>query len=171
MLQGQSIRYLLICGVGILSFILLAIYPHYKKLDRMNMEIKSTRSQIKEQEILYPIGKNILDELMAKETWDLPFPEKAKLGRDKAAEISGIFKEIARKSNLEPVNIVPDVKSLTEQTGLLSVDIIVRGGFFDFRKFFIHMGELPYLEQIEEVQIQPVEAGREFKLKIWLALK
>ncbi|MBW1703467.1 MAG: hypothetical protein JRJ69_14375 [Deltaproteobacteria bacterium] len=170
-LPGQSIRHLFICAGGILGFIILAIYPYHKSLVRLDKEIIKTESQIQEQELLFPIGKELLKGVIEKETWGLPFPEKSRLGRDKAADISVIFEKIARKSNLEVIKIIPDIKSLTEQAGFLSVTAVVKGKIFSFREFFIEIGKLPYLEHVEEIQIQPAEGVKEFRLKVWLALK
>ena len=48
---------------------------------------------------------------------------------------------------------------------------VVKGKIFSFREFFIEIGKLPYLEHVEEIQIQPAEGVKEFSLKVWLALK
>jgi hypothetical protein len=170
-LPGASIRHIIICAGGILAFIALAIYPYHKSLARLDREIKKTESQIEEQKALFPIGQELLKSVMQKETWGLPFPEKTGLGRDKAADISVTFEKIARNSNLEVIRIIPDIKSLSEQAGLLSVTSVVKGKFYDFREFFMEIGRLPYLEHVEEVEIHPAEGVKEFSLKVWLALK
>jgi len=170
-LPGPSIRHITICAGGILAFIALAIYPYHKSLVRLDGQIAKTESQIEEQKALFPIGQELLKSVMKKETRGLPFPEKEGLIRDKTADISVTFEEIARKSHLEVIRIIPDIKSLTEQANLLSVTTVVKGKIFDFRKFFIEIGNLPYLEHVEEIQIQPAEGVKEFSLKVWLALK
>ena len=154
-----------------MAFVVLAIYPYHKSLVRLDGQITRTESEIEEQEALFPIGKELLTSVMQKEIRALPFPEKAGLGRDKAADISAVFEEIAGKSNLEVIRIIPDIKSLTEQAGLLSVKAVVKGKIYDFREFFIEIGKLPYLEHVEEIQIRPAEGVKEFSLKVWLALK
>lgn len=170
-LPGQSIRHIIICAGGILAFVVLAIYPYHKSLVRLDRQISKTESEIQEQEALFPIGKELLKSVMQKETWALPFPEKSGLSRDRAADISAVFEQIARKSDLEVIRIIPDIKSLSEQTGLLSVTTVVKGKIYDFRDFFIEIGKLPYLEHVEEIQIQPTEGVKELSLKVWLALK
>lgn len=170
-LPGASIRHIIICAGGILAFIVLAIYPYHKSLVRLDRQITKTESQIEEQMALFPIGKELLKSVMQKETRGLPFPKKAGLDRNNAADISVIFEKIARKSDLEIISIIPDIKSLTEQADLLSVKTVVKGKIFDFREFFIEIGKLPYLEHVEEIQIQPAEGVKEFSLKVWLALK
>jgi hypothetical protein len=170
-LPGQSIRHIIICAGGILAFVVLAIYPYHKSLVRLDQQISKTESQVEEQKALFPIGKELLKSVMQKDTWALPFPEKAGLGRDEASEISVVFERIARKSNLQIIRIIPDIKSLTEQAGLLSVKTVVKGKIYDFRDFFIEIGNLPYLEHVEEIQIHPAEGVKEFRLKVWLALK
>jgi hypothetical protein len=48
--------------------------------------------------------------------------------------------------------------------------MVIRGDFMSFRKFLIGVGELPYLERFEEIEIQQDPGFMEFRMKIWLAL-
>jgi len=170
-LPGKIIRHLSICTAGILGFILLAIWPHQKLLARLDMEIKSMETQIEKQRVLFPIYKDLLKKVRSERLGDLPFPERAELDRDKTAEISSICKEIALKNNLEVVSIIPDISSLAKRPGLLPISMLLKGNFFDFRNYLIQLGEIPYLEHIEEIRIQPVEGSKEFRLKFQMALK
>ncbi|MBU4287617.1 MAG: hypothetical protein KKI12_05525, partial [Proteobacteria bacterium] len=54
--------------------------------------------------------------------------------------------------------------------GLLVVNTFVKGSFFDFRKFLVNLGGIPYLEHIEKIDIKRTMEGREFRLKILVAL-
>lgn len=169
-LPRQSIRYLLICSGGILAFIFLGLYPYQKSLAGLDREIKSIETQIEEQKILFPLYKDLLKKVGQKEPDDLS-PQKAKLDLDRMHRIPFMFEEIARKSNLTLVNVVPNVESLAKASGLLSLNVLVKGNFFDFRTFLLQARQLPYLEHIEEIKIQPADGPKEFRLKVWLALK
>ena len=160
MLPAQSVRHLLICIGGIIAFIFLAIYPAQKSLTRLDKEIKKTRSEIEDQKIFYPIAKEMFNQIMEKEVYALPFPENKKLEPEKMAELPSLLEGVARNCKLEIISIIPDVKSLTENTGYLSVTAVVKGKFSNLREFMIQMGSLPYLEHVEEINIVPSEGVR-----------
>jgi hypothetical protein len=170
MLPAQSIRHLAICVGGIIAFIALAIYPAQKSLTRLDREIKKTQSEIEDQKILFPIAKEMFRQIMEKEEYALPFPENKKLEADKMAELPSMLEGMARKCGLSVISMIPDVSSLSKNEGFLSVTANVKGKFADLRKFFIKMGSLPYLEQVEEVIIEPSEGAREGVIKIWVAV-
>lgn len=168
---AQSLLYLLICAGGIIGFFLLAIYPYQKYLAGLDRETKGIETQIEEQKILFPVYKDLLKKVSTAKQGILPFPQKGKLDREKIDGISFIFEEIARKSNLSLVTAVPDVKSLVKDSGLLSIDVGMKGDFFNFRNFLLQVGGMPCLEHIEEIRIQPATGVKKFWLKVWLALE
>ena len=169
-LPAQSLLYLLICAGGITGFFLLAIHPYHNYLTGLDREIKTIEAQIEEQKRLFPLYKDLLKKMNITQKGTLPFPRKGKLDREKTDEISSIFEEMARKSNLSPVSIVPDVTSLVQGSGLLSISLRMKGDFFQFRDFLARLNEMPFLEHIEEIQIQTAGEMKEFVLKVWLAL-
>jgi hypothetical protein len=166
----EIILNLMICTGGILGFILLAIYPYQRYLVSLDTDIKTIEAQIEEQEILNPIYHKLLKQISLKEGRVLPNPQKGKLESDKVAEISSVFEEKARSSHTDLISVVPDITSLVEAPEHLSVSAMLRGSFFDFRNFFIQINKLPYLEHIEEIQIQPAAGTKEMRVKVWLAL-
>ena len=170
-LPRKTVIYLLICVGAILGFLIFAVYPNQKSLAGLDTKIKTIEEQMKEQEILFPVYENLLKKAEFKKPGAFPFPQRAKLGRHEAEKISLIFGEKARKSNLSLVDVIPDVESLREGSDVLAVNMLMRGKLLDFRDFLIHLGEIPYLENIEEIKIQPAEGGKEFRLKVSLALK
>ena len=169
-LPGQSIGYLLMCGLGVLAFIAIGLYPSQRSLGALDMEITKVRDNIEEQKVLSPLYKELLEKTQVKGSDVLPSPIKSRLPQDKTEEIPVIFGQIARKCNLEAISITPDVMSLADGSGLLLVNAVMKGNFLDFRKFLIELGGIPYLEHIEEIHIQEAVKGKELRLKIWLVL-
>jgi len=167
---GQSIVYMVICAVIILAFILFGLYPRWKVSGQQYMEITKYQAQIEEQKLLHPLYQKLSEKLQAIDSKILPSPSKSKLPKDKTDKTSSIFGEIAQKSELEAVSITPDVKSIISGSGPLLINTVLKGDFFDFQKFLIELGGIPYLEYIEQIQIQALPGSREFRLKIWLAL-
>jgi hypothetical protein len=169
-LPAQSLLYLLICAGAILGFFLLAIHPYQNYLAGLDREIKSLDAQIKEQQKLFPVYKLLLKKVNITKKITLPFPGKSKFDREKTDEISCIFEEIAKKSNLSAVSIVPNVNSLVQGSGRLSISLGLKGDFFEFRNFLIRLGAIPSLEHIEKIQIQTAGEIKEFGMKVWIAM-
>ena len=166
-----TVAYILICAIIIFTFFIAGLYPNAKSLAKREMEITKLQAQIEEQKMLYPFYQDLLKSLQDKGPKILPFPSKSKLSRDETDKVPSLFGGIAQKSDLEAVSISPDIKSIANGAGLLLINAVLKGGFFNFRKFLIELGKIAYLEHIEQIHIQQVLGGREFRLKIWLALE
>jgi len=167
---GTTIAYIFICAGAIFAFIMIGLHPSGKFLARLDMEIAKLQAQIEEQKMLYPFYQELLKKLQTKGPELLPFPSKSRLPRDKIAEVPSILGEIAQKSGLEAVSIAPDVKSIASNHSMLLLTAVLKGDFFDFRKFLMELGKIAYLDHIEQIQIQEILGGRKYSLKIWLAL-
>jgi hypothetical protein len=168
-LPARSIVYFLVCLCVLLFFFLLVIYPQRISLAEADLDIKKSKVRIEEQKILYPIFQNLLKKARAKDSEGLPFPKKRKLMRNETAKISSIFQEIAQKSNLVLKEIIPDVGALISGAEYLKLNLTVKGNFLDLRNFMLQLGELPYLEHIDRIQIRSFQDSKEISFKILLA--
>jgi len=170
-LPSQSITLILICGVGILAFIMLAIYPNYISLTDMDMEIKSLNARLEEQKVLFPVFKDIFKKVQISNKMDLPFTNKEKLSKEDAEIIPIIIKKATQQGNIKLESVVTDVESAIGGSAHLRIDIKLKGGFLDLRKFLLKLNELPYLEHIEKIRIRSEKKSHELQcdLKIWMA--
>ena len=168
-LPARSVAFLLICAGGLLAFILLVIYPQRTSLAEADMEIQALKARIEEQKILYPVFQDLLKKARFKGTAGLPFPEKGRLKRDETDKIASKFRNIAQKSQLTLVDINSDIESLIDNSGYLKLYMVLEGDFFALRNFLLNLGELPYLEHIERIQISSAPKTKTINLKIWLA--
>ena len=166
----RTIIYSLLCLSGILFIILVGIIPKQLSLTRLDQRIKSIQFQIEEQKSLYPIYQDLQKITQARDSKVLPSPIRSTLLRTQLNAIPANFREIARKANLDMVSASPDLNSLSGESKTLLVNAVIRGNFFNFRKFLIGLGEVPYLDRIEEIHIQQNEDTMEFKMKIWIAI-
>ena len=169
-ISQQIIALFLAASLGVLCFILFEVIPQQKYLQVLDAEIKNLADQLAEQRRLFPLYRDLLKKSKAKRPGPLPFPKKGKLDRNKIDKISFIFEELAGVSHLELIRVVPDVASLKEDAGLLSLNAQLIGNFANFRSFFVQLERLPYLAHVEEIQIESKEGFKEIGLKIWLAL-
>jgi Tfp pilus assembly protein PilO len=164
----RNIIFSLICLAGVLVIVFVGIIPEKLSSARFEQKMKNIQFQIEEQKNLYPIYHVLKKGIQTKDPRILPFPEKSPLLRTQMDIISTTIKEIARKANLETVSSSPDVNVLGYEPKSLPVNIVLRGDYLSFRKFLIGLGEMPYLERIEEIQIRQNEDMMEFKMKILL---
>ena len=166
----QSITYLLICLFGVLVFIFAGLIPSQRSLAKLDRDIKTVTFQIEEHKTLSPIYESLQKRLMAKGSGALPFPARNTLPRDQVSKVPKTFGEIAGKCNMEAVSVAPDLKSLNRGSRFLLFHTVVRGDFLNFRKLLIGLGEVAYVERIEEIQIQQNPDALEFKMKVWVAI-
>lgn len=164
----RSMVYLLICLCGVLIIFAAGIIPEYFSSVRLDQQIKSIQFQIEEQKRLYPIHQMLQNTTHTKDGRTLPIPKKNFLSRTQMDAVPETFREIAKKANLDIVSASPDLNYLGSESRFLPINAVIRGDFFNFRKFLISLGEIPSLERIEEIQIQQNEDTMELKMKMWL---
>ncbi len=164
-----SLSYLLVGVVAILIFFLIGFY-NYRSLNDLDRDINKVKADIEEQRVMAPLYKELIEKIKIKTKKHLPFPARAKLPKEQHEQITAIFGDLARKANLEVVSITPDINSLAGGSGLLVVNAALKGDFFSFRNYLISLGNVPYLEHLGEIQIQTMPVGKEFRLKLWVAV-
>ncbi|MFH2219358.1 MAG: hypothetical protein ABII68_06835 [Pseudomonadota bacterium] len=152
----------------LLASALMIVYDH-RTLRERDIEISTIKTRIDQQKVLSPAFNDLIRRMRIKDPGDLPFPKKEKLPQDDSEKILPFFQEIAGGSNLTIKSFVPDVESLVSGSQHVIMDVVIIGDFFDFRKFFIKLGELPYFERIERFAIRSVEGKKEINLRLWMA--
>ena len=159
---------LISCFILILViFLLAAIYPFHRNLASLDKDIFKIKNQIDQQKIISPFFTEILNKVNKENNYDLPFPKKIDLDRKKIQMVPSIFKEMASGAGLALVRVDPDIRLLTrKKSDILSASIDLSGDFFNFRRFLVLLGGLPYLESVEEIWIESIEEEDIFSLKI-----
>ncbi|MEW6673275.1 MAG: hypothetical protein AB1427_16360 [Thermodesulfobacteriota bacterium] len=164
----RSLFYFALFGVVILIIILLMVYPDYRTLSALDKDIKQLNVKIETQKLLLPLFQKMLTEIDLKLPEGVTLPKEEKLTQEKTEGIVSVFHDLAGKSGLKVVEASPDVESTLNGSGFLLMNIVVKGDFFKLRDFLMALGNLPYLEKIEQVKLQNIEEGKEVRLKIWL---
>jgi hypothetical protein len=168
-LLTQSLIYFLVCGGGILVFILLIIIPTQRISAELDNDIEKLHTRIDEQRVLKPVFDKLLKQVKKKSPTNLPAPKKAKLSRGDISKISEQLLEIARRCELNVRDIQTDVNPMKDNDKYLLIHVHATGEFLKFREFLMDLEKIPSLEQIEEIHIQAIEISRELKVKIRLA--
>jgi hypothetical protein len=168
-LPAQSLIYLLICCAGVIVFIIMIILPARKATAELDTEITNLEARIEEQRILNPVFKSLFKRAKAKNESGLPARSKAKLSRDDISDLTTRMQQMVRDHNLQIKELAPDVNSLADNSGFLSVTLSATGQFMDFRSLLVDLGTIPSFEMIESVDISAEEGYRQINLQVWLA--
>jgi hypothetical protein len=154
----------------VLIFILAVILPFQGFMNSLEKDGKNIQLRIEEQNNLLPIYQTLKTKSQATSVTVLPTPERAKLSRSMVGKVPSTIKGIAGRASMEAVSILPDIASLTNQSGELLMHTVIRGNFMNFRQFLIGIGALPYLERIEAIEIHQDADFTEYRMKIRLAM-
>jgi hypothetical protein len=168
-LSTQSLIYFLVCGGGILVFILLIIIPTQQTSAELDNDIEKLQVRIDEQRVLNPIFDKLLMQVKKESPTNLPTIKKVKLARGGISKISEQLLGMARRCELNVRDIQTDVNAMKTDDKYLRIHVHATGEFLKFRKFLMDLGRIPSLEQIEEIHMRAIEAGREFRVKVRLA--
>lgn len=169
--QKNSILYVVIYGGIILIILLVGILPFYFKISNQVKENSQLKFQIKEQKELAPVYQTLINANDQKQALSLPNPEKTALPRAESGRFHTDFQAAARKSGLKVVAFSPDTNTSAAPSTSFLHSVVLKGEWADFRKMIIEMGAIPYIDRIEEVNLQQSTGAMEFKLKVWIAIK
>jgi hypothetical protein len=166
----RNIIFFSLCAAGILIFVFLVIFPYQRALGKSDRKIAELKLRIDDQRNYSGLYQFLTKSTQQKDGLVFPVPAKTKLSRTDVAKVPATIRAIAGKSNMSVESIVPDVKALSPDSRYLTVNAVVKGRLSGFRGFLAGLGEIPYLEHIEEIQIRRIPDSKEFRVKMWLAL-
>jgi Tfp pilus assembly protein PilO len=166
----HSITYFLLCLFGILVFVFIGIVPSQKSLAGFDQKIEELKYQIEEQKGLYPIYQSLHKQAKKEDSDAVSFPPRVRLAVGQIDKLVPMVTDVAGQSRLEVVSVTPDLKSLAGDSKTLLLNMTVKGEFPNLRKFLMGLVAIPYLEHIEEIQIQQTPDSMELKAKVWIAL-
>lgn len=158
--------------VGIILLVaLVGIFPLYKYNSSLIEKNKEIKNQIEEQKELGPVYLNLLKNVDDKKTRVFPSPEKTTISRSEAEKFQDDFRAIAGKAGLTILSFTPDLSTLAGSSTSFLHNVVLKGEFANLRKLLIGLGAVPYLDKIEEINIQQQPYSMEFRMRIWIAVK
>ena len=170
-IPGRSAMYLLICVVMLIIFYFAAIYPYQRSLGVIDVKTAQSLDRIRKQKVLLPLYEEMIKKGEGKAREGLPLPEKKGLSRKEIDTVSSLFKKMADKYDMLVVSVSPDVATISEVSDDVMVSVRLRGKFYDFRKFLVELGGVPFLDRVEEIEITQETGHKEFYLKVWLTIE
>ena len=166
----QSLVLFALCGAGVLGFLLLVIVPADRASAELDRDIAALTARVEEQKVLSPVFKNLFEKARSPLKGGAVAPARTKLSRPDMAALPKRFQDMAAAHRLGVREVVPDINTLTDSSGRLSMKINAQGQFADLRGFLLDVGALPFFDGIEEMDIRGIEGGgEEVMLKVWLA--
>jgi hypothetical protein len=161
---------LLVIAVGIILILVYIGFYNYQGIASLDTEINDLNTKINTHQSYAPMTKPLFERMKVKAQRNLPLPAKAKLSVEQKDQISLIFKDMAQKSKLELLSVSPDINSMVGGSAAMLVHATLKGDYYNFRNFLIELGDRPFLERVEEIEIQQVPGTKEFRLKVWLVV-
>ena len=166
----RNIVYIVLCVLFIILFVFVVYLPTDKWSDELDIKTSEAKFRLHEQQTLIPVFQYLKVESEKVVSDTLPLPPKGKLARAMINNLPQNFAASAKTSGMSLVMARPDLSGLKGDFQTLPVNIVLRGGFINFRKFLIGLGGMPYVERIEEILIQEIPDTKEFRLRVWVAI-
>jgi hypothetical protein len=170
-IRQNSFWYIVTYSGIILLIFLVGIFPLYHYNSNLIDGNRKLKNQIEEQKELGPVYLSLLKVTNNKDLRVLPNPEKITIPREEAGKFQDDIRMIARKYGLTMVSLKPDLNTSSGSSTSLLHNVVLKGEFANLRKMLIGLGAVPYLDRIEEINIQQYPDSMEFRMKIWIALK
>ena len=160
---------ILIFGGGMLLFILLAIFPNYISYNNIEHEISILKYKIEEQKILSPIFEDLSKKAQFQKPESLPFPSADKLSANDTVKVTPIIRDIVETNGFTLEKIATDLESLMTGSGNLKTSVHIVGEFHKLRDVLLDLGNLPYLNHIEVIQVNSFGDKNKIILTIWVS--
>ena len=166
----RSLLYLLTCAAGVLAFAVVGLHPLQRQLRELDRDIFEVRGRIEDQKVLYPLYEDVLNRSGTGELEGMRVRTRQPLAQKEIGSLTTVVSELARSSKLQLASLAPDAKLLASGSRLLPVHAALKGAFSNMRGFLLEVEKLPFVEHLEELQIQDSGGAKELKLKMWIAI-
>jgi Tfp pilus assembly protein PilO len=166
----QSILYMGLCLAGVILFILFWYIPSGRTMDELAAKAEDVRFRIEEQKALSPLYHALKAKIEKKASEVLPLPEKGILAHKEITTLPAVLRTAAKQSGMNLTSVALNPNTVAGGGKFLSANTVLRGDFFNLRKYLINLGGIPYIQHIEEISIQQKPAAMEFSMKIWVAV-
>lgn len=167
----RSVAYIALCVIFVILFVFLVYLPTEKWSTELDTKTVEAKYRLHEQQTLLPVFQYLKAESEKVVSKTLPLPSKSKLARAMINNLPQNFAVSAKQSGMSLVMARPDLSGLKGDFQKLPVNVVLKGGFINFRKFLIGLvGGMPYVERIEEILIKEATDAKEFHLRVWVAI-
>jgi hypothetical protein len=167
--KKRSLVFFLICGTGLLMFVIFAMYPRYRLLIQAKIQTDELRAEIDRQKELLPLLAIRLQESEQLRLPDeLSSRNKTALLPEEKEKVSSDIEQLAAQSHLgiESVSFGADFETVSV---LLATAAMPEAGdkdsFSNIRRFLIGLENLSYADRIERIAIRAVDQVRKIEIR------
>lgn len=147
------------------------IVPSYLAIGTAETKRVTIETDVKAQRLLAPVFRKLVKKRseMTQSTDNLPV--RTALARDDAGGVADALTHLATGNRMQMAGINLDVNAMVNEVRLMQIDLVLRGNLADYRTFLKQLIAVPHVEFIERVRIMAIPDGREFRMRVWVALK
>lgn len=156
------------CGLGLLAFLFLVIYPNYRSMREYDRQISALNGEIALRQALAPIYKKLVEKARIAPSTQLKSPEKTALGMESTGRLAQIFQNIADTAGLTLESVIPDAQTFDQGNGLLMVEVVFRGEFLNFQPLINTIAEQSFVDRIHNIHIRCADENKSIKLAVSL---
>ncbi len=166
----RTVNFFLFCLAGALIFVFGGVVPAYWNHAYLDQKINDARRRIAENDTLQPVFRT-MQSARGNVSSTLTIPPRVAVKRSEIERVDASFRSIAGQSGMKVVSIVPELGSAGDAR-VLAVNLSLKGEYEHFRTVLKKLGELPYLDRVDEFSIRRAGNSRslDITMKVLIAV-
>ncbi len=167
----KSLRNLIIFTGALAVVIGLMVVPSYFAIGKAEAKRAKISKEVNEQRQLAPVFGQLVKKRRELNASNADLPERTALQRDAAGGVADTLTGMAGSARLQMAGVTADLNALVSDVRLMRVDLVLRGKLMDYRNFLDQLIAVPHVEFIERLRIMSIPEGREYRMRVWIALQ
>jgi len=167
----KSLRNLIIFTGALAVVIGLMVVPSYFAIGKAEAKRAKISKEVNEQRQLAPVFGQLVKKRRELNASTADLTERTALPRDAAGGVADTLTGLAAGAELNMVGVTVDLNAMVSDVRLMRVDLVLRGKLMDYRVFLDQLIAMPHVELIERLRIMAIPEGREYRMRVWIALK
>ncbi len=155
----------------LVGLVLFGVFPTSQKIKKTKTQIESLNTDLKRQNTLLPVHASLLQHKKKSLPEAISVNTIKPLKIEDLTDLPEVFETLARDSNVELVNVTPQVRSLKGDREVLQVNTRIRGNFATFTDLLNQLNKMDFVDTIESLIIDVTKLGPEMSLSVWLAIQ
>ncbi len=170
-MNKNSVIYMLICSCCIILIVFLGVIPNQKKIIALDSEIINMQQQIKEQEIFFPLFKNLLKKVQFKVIDGLSCEKKDGIEKQHFDTIQPVFQSILYRNELNLISFSQDISLMSKTTKNFFIKLSFTGRFNNIRDALLQIQKLLFVEEVSRIKISSAQQNKLVELKLLIIMK
>lgn len=167
----RSLRNLVIFSGALLAVVGLLVVPSYFAIGKTEATLSKIETQVNEQRQLAPVFGKLVKKRRELNAAKADLPVRAALAREEAGSVADELTRLAATARMQMIGVTSDLNAMVNDAILMRVDIVLRGELRNYNVFLKQLIAVPHLEFIERLRIMAIPEGREYGMRVWIALK